>query len=254
MTVMANPHERHLEFLTSRPIAHRGLHDDKQGRLENTKSAFTAAIKHGYAIECDLQLSGDREAVVFHDETLDRLTLSTGKVSELTADELKSIPLRGTDDRILGLDELLSVVNGRVPLVIELKSLWDGNTGLVERTLEKMRHYTGPYCIMSFDPDVVGELRRRSPSTIRGIVADCGFDPYYDSLPALRRRDLRTLAHLEWTAPDFLSVNWEDLPWAPVAALRASGRPVITWTIRSRDEARQAMKHSDQITFEGFVP
>jgi glycerophosphoryl diester phosphodiesterase len=106
---------------------------------------------------------------------------------------------------------------------------------------------------MSFDPDIVAAVRRMSPQTIRGIVAERAFDSYYDALPLKRQMELRTFSHIGRTRPDFVSFYFGDLPWAPVTSLRARGMPVITWTIRSADEAWTALRFSDQVTFEGFL-
>lgn len=244
---------RTLDFLTARPIAHRGLHDRGRGIIENSASAFAAAMAHGYAIECDLQITRDGEAVVFHDEQLERLTGVQGLVKDLTATEVTVLTFRGGSDKVHSLGALLSQVNGTVPLVIELKSHWDGDERLAMRTLRVLEGYSGPYCLMSFDPDVVAALRRLSPATPRGIVAERAFDPYYAWLPLARQQELRSFAHLSRTRPDFVSFFFDELPFAPVTALRAAGMPVISWTIRSTAEARQALRHSDQITFEGFA-
>jgi glycerophosphoryl diester phosphodiesterase len=243
---------RTVDFLTARPIAHRGLHDRARGIIENTRSAFAAAIAGGYAIECDLQITRDNEAVVFHDETLERLTEGHGQVRDLTVAEMQRQAIRGSSDRVQTLAELLDQVRGQVPLVIELKSHWDGDERLADRALAILQGYRGAHCLMSFDPDIVAAVRRTSPGTIRGIVAETAFDPYYDSLPLHRRMELRTFSHVHRTKPDFVSFNFQELPWAPVTELRAAGMPVISWTIRSPEQARMALRHSDQITFEGF--
>jgi glycerophosphoryl diester phosphodiesterase len=244
---------RKLDFLTARPIAHRGLHDASRGVVENTAAAFAAAMAHGYAIECDLQITRDGDAVVFHDDGLERLTTAEGLVKNMTAAGMGALTLRGSTSRIQTLQELLRQVNGKVPLVIELKSHWDGDERLAARTLEALASYSGPYCLMSFDPDVVAALRRLSPATPRGIVAERAFDPYYSWLPLARQQELRSFSHIVRTRPDFVSFYFEELPFAPVTALRAAGMPVITWTIRSPSEARQALRHCDQITFENFL-
>lgn len=239
-------------FLTARPIAHRGLHDYAKGVVENTATAFTAAIAHGYAIECDLQLTKDGEAVVFHDEHLERLTEGSGMVKNLTAAEMRALTIRNSKDHVQTLAELLAQVKGQVPLIIELKSHWDGDERLAARALQILSGYEGPHAVMSFDPDVIAAVRRISPQTIRGIVAERAFDSYYDFLPLKVQMELRTFSHVSRTRPDFASLYFGDLPWAPVTALRAAGLPVITWTIRSEAEAWTARRHSDQITFEGF--
>lgn len=253
MTAQASRSRRAADVITARPIAHRGLHDISKGVVENTSSAFAAAMAKGYAIECDLQLSADGEAVVFHDEHLERLTEGHGLVKDLTAAEMKRQVIRQSADHVQTLAELLQQVKGKVPLVIELKSHWDGDERLAARALEVLAGYDGPYCLMSFDPDAVAAVRRMSPGTLRGIVAERGFDSYYDALPLAKQTELRTFSHVQRTQPDFVSFYFDELPWAPISALRASGLPVITWTIRSPAEAWRARRRSDQITFEGFL-
>jgi glycerophosphoryl diester phosphodiesterase len=239
-------------WLTARPIAHRGLHDGASGVVENTLSAFSAAIEGDYAIECDLQVSRDGEAFVFHDATLDRLTDATGAVEKRSASELEAVAVRGTSDRIPRLAQLLDLVAGKVPLVIEIKAEWQWDPGLTRRTLELLGSYGGPHCIMSFDPRVVAMVRQFSPGTVRGMTVDRALDPQYNALPTRALSLLRSMGYLASTAPHFLSAYFRDLPWAPVTALRDAALPVISWTIRSPAEARDALRHSDQITFEGF--
>jgi glycerophosphoryl diester phosphodiesterase len=248
-----SPALRRLDWLVARPIAHRGLHDLKRGIVENTESAFAAAIAANYAIECDLQLSADGEAVVFHDNTVDRLMDGSAAVADLSAAALQRLAFKSGRDRIQTLGELLDQVDARVPLVIEIKSHWDGDTRLVERALKVLAPYPGPYALMSFDPDIVIALRERSSGTVRGIVADRATDRYYETLPVSRRLALRRFTHAPESQPHFVSFDWKGLPFAPVNAFRAHGGPVITWTIRSPEAASIARRHSDQITFEGFM-
>ena len=243
---------RTAELVTARPIAHRGRHDFSKGVVENTQSAFAAAISGGYPIECDLQFSRDGEAVVFHDDHLDRVTEGHGLVKNFTAAEIKALPIRNSHDRVQTLAELLEQVHGQVPLIIELKSHWDADVRLAERAIDVLKTYDGPYCLMSFDPDMIAAVRRLSPETVRGIVAERCEDPYYGALSLARQLELRTFSHVSRTRPDFVSFQFEELPWAPITALRTSGVPIITWTIRSPDQAVMARRRSDQITFEGF--
>ena len=243
-----------LDWLVARPIAHRGLHDFSRGVIENTATAFAAAITGGYAIECDLQLTADGEAVVFHDETLERLIEAEGRVKNLAAPAMQKLTIRHSDDRVQTLRELLEQVDGEVPLLIELKSHWDGNNVLVKRAIETLRGYSGRHALMSFDPDMVEAVRKLSPLTTRGIVADRGINEYYDWLPPEQRLELRNFSHVARTEPHFVSFHFRDLPFAPVTQLRQAGRPVISWTIRSPEEAVLALRHSDQVTFEGFLP
>jgi len=243
-----------LDFLTQRPIAHRGLHDRAKGVIENSREAFQAAVAGNYAIECDLQLTSDGAAVVFHDDTLERLTAEAGPVKNRTQAQLTAIPLKGGASTIPRFKDVLSLVAGAVPLVIELKSHWDGDTRLAARAIEDLRDYRGACCIMSFDPDMIEAVRTLSPSTVRGIVADRVEDEEYSILPRARRMELMTLSYLARTQPQFISYYFRDLPFAAVTAVRQTGRPVITWTIRSPEQAEEALRFSDQITFEGYRP
>jgi glycerophosphoryl diester phosphodiesterase len=244
---------RAFDWLSARPIAHRGLHDPTRGVIENTRSAFAAAMVSNYAIECDIQLTADGEAVVFHDDTLDRLALAQGPLIARTAAELKSIGLRGSTDRIETLADLLAQVRGRVALIIELKSAWNGNVALALRALQVLRSYSGPCALMSFDPDLV-EALSCEPHIPRGIVAERVTRPSWQALPLARRLELRHLGHWQRTLPHFISFDATGLPWPPVTQLRAAGLPVITWTVRSEDEAAAVRRYCDQITFEGFLP
>ena len=247
------PQVHALEWLTARPIAHRGLHDRSTGAVENTATAFDRAIAGGYAIECDLQITKDSEAVVFHDERLERLTTAEGRVKDRTAADMRQVAIRGSSDHVQSLPELLAQVDGKAPLVIELKSHWDGNDALVRRALDVLRDYSCPHCLMSFDPGMIAAVKVLSPKTVRGIVADRGFDDEYNILPMPKRLELRSFSHLARTAPHFISFYFRDLPFAPVTEFRRTGNPVITWTIQSAEQAAEARRFSDQITFEGFA-
>lgn len=244
---------RHLGWMLERPIAHRGLHDRPHGIIENTASAFAAAIAGNYAMECDLQITADGEAVVFHDDALDRLTDESGLVEAKTARELRRIAIRDSGDHMQTLGELLDQVAGKVPLLIELKTRWDGNVAVAERAVKVLSAYKGPYALMSFDPDLVEAVALLSPSATRGIVADRIVDSYYRKLPLARRLALRNLSHLGRTCPHFVSYYFCELPFAPVQQIRAAGFPVIAWTIRSREEESQALRYCDQVTFEDYI-
>ncbi len=182
--------------------------------------------------------------------------IASGLLSLITvtasAAELKAPPFKAGSDRIQTLGELLGQVQGRAPLVIEIKSPWNGNEALVRRTIAVAGAYHGPFALMSFDPKVVAMVRTLAPDIPRGIVADQATHEDYDILPAAERQQLRDLAHLPETEPDFISYHWRDLPFPPVAQFRRTGRPVITWTIRSRQDAATALRYSDQVTFEGY--
>lgn len=244
-------------WLTARPIAHRGLHDRAAGIPENTLAAARAAVARDFAIECDVQLTADGEAVVFHDFALGRLTERSEPVASLTAAELARLAVAGTDETITPLPAFLAAIGGAVPLVVEIKSRFDGDLALTRRVAEVASGYDGPLALKSFDPRVVAALRALVPERIpRGIVAESSQDdPAYAALLESERRALANLLHLEETRPDFLSWRVDDLPCAATYLGRLLGRlPVMAWTVRTPDQRARAEAHADQMVFEGFVP
>src|SRR5680860_104487 len=146
-------------YWLKRPIAHRGLHDAAKGIIENSASAAKAALGHGYAIEVDLQCAAGDRPVVFHDATLDRLTDETGPVAARDVEALRAITLKGSTDRILSLPDLLALVGGYVPLVLEVKSTWRGDGKFEANIAEELAPYAGPVAVMSFDPHSVAAFR-----------------------------------------------------------------------------------------------
>lgn len=242
--------------LFKNPIAHRGLHDVSQGRVENCESAFQAAIDGGFAIECDVRLSADNQVVVFHDDTLGRLTQSTATVRDLSVAELKQIPFNQGPDRIQTLQELLEQVSESVPLIIELKSQWDGDTGLALRVAETIGTYFGPVATMSFDPALVQEAQRWLPHIPNGIVSEHYKNTAeWQFLTRFQRFKLSNMLHWPKTKPDFISYNINDLPrWTVSLFENLVSVPVICWTVRTPEQAHKAAQICDQITFEGFDP
>ncbi|HEY8381705.1 MAG TPA: glycerophosphodiester phosphodiesterase family protein [Microvirga sp.] len=244
-------------WLTAQPIAHRGLHDKANGIVENTLSAADAAVARGFAIECDVQLSADGEAMVFHDFTLERLTAETGRVIDRKAVDLARIGIAGSAaDRIPTLDDLLGRIAGRVPLVCEIKSAFDGDMRLTERTCAVLAGYQGPVVVKSFDPRIVAHVRAVAPDLVRGIVAEANHtDKSYDRLSADEKRELGQLLHFERSQPQFISWRVGDLPAAPPYLARLLGHcPVMTWTVRTPEQRAVAERHADQMVFEGFLP
>jgi glycerophosphoryl diester phosphodiesterase len=243
-------------WLVARPIAHRGLHDRAAGIVENTVSAAEAAIKGGFAIECDVQDSADGEAVVFHDHTLERLTRDQGPVRSRRSAELTGLAVAATHDRIPTLQAFLERIAGRTPLIIEIKSRFDGDMTLTRRTIEVARGYVGPVALKSFDPAVVATLREAAPDLPRGIVAESRYDDReWDKLADDTKRELANLLHFPRTEPDFLSWRVHDLPCAAPFLCRHLARlPVMSWTVRGEDDRRRAAAHADQMVFEGFRP
>jgi glycerophosphoryl diester phosphodiesterase len=245
-----------LDWLIARPVAHRGLHDAQEGIIENTPSAFQAAIAGGYGIECDLQISSDGEAMVHHDEALGRLTDGSGRLDAMTAAELKRVAFKATADRMITLGDLCALVAGRSTLVIELKSRFDGDYRLVTRAAEVLAGYQGPAALMSFDPAPIAMLRNIAPGLVRGMVAERHYrDHEWGRLPAGTRRALAWFTHAPQTRPLFIAYSVRDLPAAvPTIARRVFTLPLLTWTVRSGDDRQKAARYADQMIFEGFRP
>ena len=239
-----------LDWLTARPIAHRGLHDAARGVIENTASAFDAAIGGNYGIETDVQVSRDGEAMVYHDDALGRLTDGGGHLADLTAAELRAVPFRSTADRMMTLAELTARVAGRVTLVVEIKSRFDGDERLLTRVAQVLSDYPGRAAAMSFDPHVVAGLRRLAPQLTRGIVAERHFaGPEEHPLGAEESAKLGALGHVAQTCPDFVAYRVDDLP-----APHRPGQPVLTWTVRTPAQRERARAYASQMIFEGFRP
>lgn len=245
-----------LNWLTARPIAHRGLHDAAAGIVENTPSAFRAAIDGHYGIECDVQLSADGEAMVHHDDVLGRLTDGSGRLIDLSTTALKAVAFKQTADCMLTLGELCDLVAGRVTLVVEIKSRFDGDLRLAQRAAQILSAYRGPVAAMSFDPDVVEAVRYAAPTLTRGMVAERHYShPEWSALPPARKRALAWFTHALRTRPHFIAYHVKDLPTAVTTVARhAFGLPLLTWTVRSTEDRARAARYADQVIFEGWRP
>jgi len=239
-------------WLMARPIAHRGLHDETAARVENSLSAARAAIAQNYAIECDIQLSSDGEVIVFHDVVLDRLTLAKGRLDQWSRADLSKVAFRHGSETIPALVELLAVVAGKVPLIVELKSLFNGDTRLADAALACVASYTGPFAFKSFDPDLLRRLRACNASQPLGLVAEAVYAP--DEWPELtpeRRAGLLAWEFFPDIRPDFLSWHVNDLPHAvPRLCRDGLGMPVMSWTVRTKAQKDLAARYADQIVFE----
>jgi glycerophosphoryl diester phosphodiesterase len=244
------------DWLTARPFAHRGLHDAQSGVIENTASAVHAAMAANYGIEVDLQLSADGEAMVHHDDVLGRLTAGTGRLDTMRAAELKRIAFRQSADRMLTLGELCDLVGGRVAILLELKSRFDGDRRLPARVAAVLAGYRGPVAPMSFDPDQLAVLRREAPGLMRGIVAaKYRPHPYWDQMPAWTRRTMGYLLPALPARAQFVAYAVADLPaFAPLFARHILRLPLLTWVVRTVEEREKATRWADQMIFEGFRP
>jgi len=223
--------------------AHRGLHGPAVP--ENSAAAFLAACDRGLGIECDVQRSSDGQAMVFHDWELERLTGETGPVVRHSSEQLRRIVLADSAETIPSLRQVLDLVSGRVPVLIEIKTRRTDHVAAlclaVRRVLEG---YGGLHAVMSFDPRVSRWYFRHSPHTVRGLVVSEGDDK---AVPGMIRRRLAL-----WHArPDFLAYDIRDLPSRFAARQRARGLPVVTWTVRTPEHRERAARHADADISEG---
>ena len=245
-----------LDWLTARPIAHRGLHDAARGIIENMPAAAAAAIAGHYGIEADLQISADGEAMVHHDAALGRLADGDGALRDLTAARLKQVPFKATGERMMTLGDLCDLVRCRVTLFLELKSRFDGDRRLAARTAAVLASYRGPVGVGSFDPASLSELRQIAPRLARGIIAERRYThPEWRFLNQVQKLDLAFLLHGLRSRPDFIAYKVGDLTAvAPRAARHMFALPLLTWTVRSVADRDMAARYADQIIFEGFRP
>jgi glycerophosphoryl diester phosphodiesterase len=244
------------DWLTARPVAHRGLHDRARGIIENMPAAALAAIDGNFAIECDIQLTGDGEAMVHHDDALGRLTEGSGPLLGLTSTALKEVRFKDTSERMMSLADLCILVRGRVPIIVEVKSHFDGDRRLVRRMAEVLASYSGPVAGMSFDPDQVAALRETMPERPCGIVAQHDYtETDWPEATAAQRESMRHLKHALRTRPHFVAYWINDLPApAPWIARHLFGLPLLTWTVRTAEQRTRASRYADQMIFEGLCP
>lgn len=240
------------------PLAHRTLHDVTDARPENSRAGLRAAIAAGYGVEIDLQPSRDGRPMVFHDYDLGRLTSATGPVRHRDAAELGRIPLAGGDEGIPDLPEILRLVAGRVPLLVELKDQ-HGRMGDTDGTLETataraLDGYAGPVAVMSFNPSMVAHMARLAPEVPRGLVT-CAFgNDDWPRLPPETLAHLREIRDYATSQAQFVSHRFHDLDSPRIAELRGDGAMILSWTICSPMDETAARKVADNITFEGYLP
>lgn len=232
-----------FNWLTERPIAHRGYHDLNRTVWENTLSAFARAADAGFAIECDLQYAADAIPVVFHDDDLKRLCGIEGDVRARTAGELGLLPIGGTADRVPTLRQLLHLVKGRVPLVLELKGRKGDDEGFAMAVLDAIEDYDGPVALMSFDQWLLKDLKEIGTIRPVGLTAE-----------GVRPENFAVHEAAMQLGLDFISYYYGHLPNDFISRQRDLGKQIITWTVRD-DEARTITAlNADQMTFEGFDP
>ncbi|MEQ1577495.1 MAG: glycerophosphodiester phosphodiesterase family protein [Hyphomicrobium sp.] len=243
-----------------RPIAHRGLHDAKAGRTENSRPAFEAAIAHGFGIECDLRPGRGGLPVVFHDKTLERVTNSKGLIAQLTAESLRDV-LYPDGSSVMTFEDLLRLVSGRVPLLVEIKSEWDPpDAAFLSEIARLSQAYTGPIALMSFDPAVLTAMRALAPAIPRGIVSglyesEDGDAWWSDKIDKDRAYRLAHLLESSPVDPAFIAYHIKALPTPVMRFVReVLGLPVFTWTVRDAGDLARARQWADAPIFEGIDP
>ncbi len=242
-------------FLT-RPIAHRALHDKALGRPENSLEAVIAAVEAGYGIEIDIQPSKDGVAMVFHDYALKRLTGEQGPIALRTSDELAKMTLIGGKTGVPTLLQVLELVDGKVPLLIEIKDQ-DGQMGPQVGPLEKaiaaaLNGYSGDVALMSFNPHSVSKMAELCPDIPRGITTSAYSAEDWPTLPAHIRESLKTTPDFDSSGSCFISHEAADLASEEVARIAAKGATILCWTIRSPEAETEARKVAHNVTFEGY--
>lgn len=238
-------------WLTEVPFAHRGLHDEDRGVPENSLGAFAAAADAGYGIELDVHLTHDGHVVVAHDPDLVRVCGSDLVIATSTLAQIQQLRLSRTDERVPTLEQVLHVVGGRVPVMVEVKNPRRTVGRLEGAVAQQLRETRWPVCLASFNPRTVGWFARQAPALIRGQTAASFQDV---DMPAVARRALAGMATNRWTRPHFVSYELGALPTPVCDRWREAGRPLITWTARTPDDLVKADAVADNVIFEGVRP
>jgi len=240
-----------------RPIAHRGLHKIGAGIIENTEAAFAAAMARGYGIECDLQPAKGGEPMVFHDATLGRLTERGDAVSSLSPAELRNVTFKAAKAHIQSFGEFLDQIDGRVPLIVEIKSDTRPEPEIFEKRIAEIaRAYKGPIALKSFDPYIVIRLKRLAREIPRGIVSGGWHGPgwHEETYSASERFALRHLLLAPRARIDFVSFDIKAMPSPAPLFWKRLGRPLFCWTVRTPEDRARAERWADAMIFEGFEP
>lgn len=238
------------EQLFHPPVAHRGLWSP-DGAPENSLGAFQAACAAGYGIELDVHLSSDGEAVVFHDDTLTRMTGAEGRPRDRTAAELADLRLAGSDEKIPTLLETLALIGHRAMVHVELKTPFGEVGPLEQRVHEVIADHNGPLCVIGFNPYSHAWFAERYPGVLRGLDSWAWERPA--SMAPDQRRAYAALEQVELARPHFLALGLDVLPHPRATQLRAEGMPVVAWTIRKPEQWDAVKDHCDNLIFEGFA-
>lgn len=230
-------------WLLTKPIAHRGLWGD--GIIENSIPAYQNAVDNGYPIEIDLHLSTDGVLFSFHDNNLKRMTGVDKSIHDLSSAEIKALRLSGSEQQIPTFDEVLDTVDGKVPLLIEIKN--QHNKSVVDKAVERLKSYKGEFAIQSFNPFFINRVKKLAPDFIRGVLAS-----ELKHTKSFINNFVINHMPINWICkPDFISYSHTGLP---LKKRVVKNRPVLAWTITDSESAKKALQFADNIIFEKFIP
>ncbi len=250
LILIAPAKPRDVRKYTNVKFAHRGLHNSR--RAENSMSAFKAAVDAGFGIELDVRLSSDGVLVVYHDDNLGRVAKAEGAVRDYTAAELSEMRLLNTDDTIPKFSDVLALVDGKVPLLIEIKEN-AGDSSVSEALCEMLKIYDGDYIIESFNPLSLRTVRKNMPNATLGILSHkyMAYEPYRNPLYFL----LQMLLLNRVASPSFIAYDHNHFKCPSLILARLLGASTFAWTVRFAEEEKLAYKHGfDTIIFENFIP
>lgn len=229
-------------FLLKTPIAHRGFHNEKIP--ENSPAAFKAAMEKNYAIETDIRITRDKKVIVFHDDSLERMCNISGRVIEKDLSEIQKLNLKNSGEKIITLSEFLKLIDGKVPLLIEIKN--DGKVGVLESlAIEELKTYKGEFAVQAFNPFVLKYFKINAPEILRGILS-CYFKG--EKLAFYKKFLLKRMRFNKSSEPDFISYAIENLPNRYVEKYK--NLPLIAWTIRTKEGLAKAKALQANIIFE----
>lgn len=249
--LIAPKNKKEMKKFKSKMYAHRGLHNEE--RAENSMSAFRAAVEAGYGIELDIRLSKDGKLVVFHDDTLERVCSKEGKVIDFTADELASFSLKGTEDGVPLFSDVLKLVDGKVPLLVEIKEN-PGDSSVSEAACKMLSEYKGEFIVESFNPLSLRTVKQNMPEITSGILSHRYYEyepfrkPLYFALQSLLLNFL--------CRPAFIAYDHRHAKAFGLRFIRGFfDVPTLAWTVRSAEEEKEARKNGfDGIIFENYLP
>lgn len=241
-----------ISLFNKKYFAHRGLHDNESDAPENSMAAFRKAVEAGYGIELDVHVTLDGIPVVFHDSKLERMCGVGGEIADCTYEQLQQFTLGTSKERIPKLEEVLLMVNGRVPLIVEIKSDKTDVSccSVIDRLL---RGYDGEYCIESFNPMVLWWFRRHHNEVVRGqLSTNLRKDGEHQDVVSF------LMSHLVFnfmTKPDFIAYNHHFMQEPGRRICRKLYKnPAAAWTVRSEEELEHIRGEFDIFIFESFMP